>query len=140
MYSVFIVAFAITSICDDFMTLRFPSCGLCYTSGPIQACESICVMSVASVFSLFPIFRVKFKICAIAQKPHMHLVLHEFMICFIYHFNPLLGLYIVDYLYVSFVKFMLLSYCISSYLLICGTFVVKVQNFGMLGVWVLCVP
>jgi len=60
----------------------------------LQACESICVMLLASVFFFFPIFRVKFKICSLAEKPHMHLVSHEFMICFIYHFNLLLGLYI----------------------------------------------
>jgi hypothetical protein len=108
----------------------------------LQACENICVMSVASVFPPppAPIFRVKFTVCALAEKPHMHLVSHEFMICFIHHFNLLLGLYMVDYLYVSFVKLMLLSYCISSYLPICVTFVVKVQNFEMLGVWVLRTP
>jgi len=32
----------------------------------LQACDSICVMSVASVFFFFQIFRVKFKICALA--------------------------------------------------------------------------
>ena len=121
----------------------------------LQACENICVMSVASVFPPppTPIFRVKFTVCALAEKPHMHLVSQEFMICFIHHFNLLLGLYcfihhfnlllglyMVDYLYVSFVKLMLLSYCISSYLPICVTFVVKVQNFEMLGVWVLRTP